>query len=340
MNTNEKVIAFIADAKAQYDEHAKHLLARKHILANILVKTIKEFKDMEANDVVKYIEGEPYVGIVPVDPGDTNMLQGDNTKIVGLNTESSEINEGMIRFDIIFYVRIPSKDNTDGELSQVIINVEAQKDEPTKYHIINRAVFYTSRMISSQKQRDFVNMNYNDIKKVYSIWVCMGMKENTMCHIHLTKDELIGHHDWKGDIDLLNIVMIGISDVLPEHDKTYEMHRLLSALFSDKLTAAEKINIINKEYDIPVENSIMEEVNVMCNLSQGIEDRALEKGLAEGKAIGLSEGKASGLAEGKAIAQINIILNMYKNNFTIEQISLATQYNVDEIKEIIRNKKF
>ena len=31
---------------------------------------------------------------------------------------------------------------------------------------------------------------------------------------------------------------------------------------------------------------------------------------------------------------------MYKNNFTIEQISLATQYNVDEIEEIIRNKKF
>jgi len=130
--------------------------------------------------------------------------------------------------------------------------------------------------------------------------------------------------------------LIGISDVLPEHDKTYEMHRLLSALFSDKLTAAEKINIINKEYDIPVENSIMEEVNVMCNLSQGIEDRALEKGLAEGKAIGLSEGKTAGIIS----AQINIILNMYKNNFTIEQISLATQYNVDEIKEIIRNKKF
>ena len=330
MNTNEKDTAFIADAKAQYDEHAKHLLARKHILANILVKTIKEFKDMKANDVVKYIEGEPYVGIVPVDPGATNILH-DDTKIVGLNTESSEINEGMIRFDIIFYVRIPSKDNTDGELSQVIINVEAQKDEPTKYHIINRAVFYTSRMISSQKQRDFVNMNYNDIKKVYSIWVCMGMKENTMCHIHLTKDELIGHHDWKGDIDLLNIVMIGISDVLPEHDKTYEMHRLLSALFSNTLSASEKINIINKEYDIPVENSIMEEVNVMCNLSQGIEDRALEKGLAEGK--------AAGLLEGKTVAQINIILNMYKNNFTIEQISLATQYNADEIEEIIRNKK-
>ena len=63
----------------------------------------------------------------------------------------------------------------------------------------------------------------------------------------------------------------------------------------------------------------------MCNLSQGIEDKALEAG------------KAVGLAEGKAAAQIDIILNMYKNNFTVEQIALATQQKVDEVKEIIKN---
>ena len=201
--------------------------------------------------------------------------------------------------------------------TQVIVNVEAQKDEPTKYQILNRAIFYISRLISSQKQRDFVNMNYNDIKKVYSIWVCMGMKENTMCHIHLTKDDLIGYHNWQGNLYLLNIIMIGISDILPEHDNIYEMHRLLSALFSEKLSAAEKIDIINNEYDIPVANNIMEEVNIMCNLSQGIEDKALEAG--------------------KTAAQIDIILNMYKNNFTVEQIALATQHKVDEVKEIIKN---
>ena len=54
-----------------------------------------------------------------------------------------------MRFDIVFYVRMK-----DG-LSQIIINVEAQKDEPQRYGIINRAVFYVSRLISSQKERDF-----------------------------------------------------------------------------------------------------------------------------------------------------------------------------------------
>ena len=301
-----------------------------------LVKTIKEFKGMKANDVVKYIEGEPYVGIVPVEPGSTNAIFNDNSKIAGLNTENFEINEGLIRFDIIFYVRVPSKSgnnsNNENELSQVIINIEAQKDEPKKYQIINRAVFYISRLVSSQKQRDFINMNYDDIKKVYSIWVCMGMKENTMCHIHLTKDDLIGKHNWRGNLDLLNIVMIGISDTLPEHDNTYEMHRLLAALFTNTLNAKQKIDIINKEYDIPVESDIEEGVSIMCNLSQGIEEKALEKG----RSAGIAEGRVVGIAQGKTSAQIDIILNMYNNNFTIEQITLATQYDVDKIKEIIQ----
>ena len=121
-----------------------------------LVKTIKEFKGMEANDVVKYIEGEPYVGIVPVEPGSTNAIFNDNSKIAGFNTENFEINEGLIRFDIIFYDRVPSKSgnnsNNENELSQVIINIEAQKDEPKKYQIINRTVFYISRLVSSQNK--------------------------------------------------------------------------------------------------------------------------------------------------------------------------------------------
>ena len=36
-------------------------------------------------------------------------------------------------------------------LSQIIINVEAQKDESKGYEILNRAIFYVSRLISSQK---------------------------------------------------------------------------------------------------------------------------------------------------------------------------------------------
>lgn len=144
---------------------------------------------------------------------------------------------------------------SDG-LSQIIINLELQKDEPGEYKILNRTVFYVCRLISSQKERDFKNTNYNDIKRVYSIWVCMNMDENSMNHIYLTNDNVIGSYQWKGRLDLLNIVMIGLSNELPEHDEEYELHRLLGALLSKELTVDEKLNIIEGEYDISVEENI------------------------------------------------------------------------------------
>lgn len=102
MNTDIKNTISATDNSAKYDQCTKQLLAQKYILANILIKTIEEFNDMKANDVVKYIEGEPYISVVPVEPGTTNTILSANPKIVGFNTENLEINEGLIRFDIIF----------------------------------------------------------------------------------------------------------------------------------------------------------------------------------------------------------------------------------------------
>ncbi len=156
------------DTKAQYDASAKRLLGQKSILAHILVKTVDEFRGMNPKEVVSYIEGQPYIGTVPVEPGLTNTSSvKDGQRIVGFNSENGELNEGLVRFD------------------------------------------------------------YDDIKRVYSIWVCMHMDENSMNHIHLTNDNVLGSYEWKGKIDLLNIVMIGLAEELPGHDERYELHRLL-----------------------------------------------------------------------------------------------------------------
>lgn len=213
-------------------------------------------------------------------------------RITGLNTENQEHAEGLVRFDIVFYVRMK-----DG-LSQIIINVEAQKDEPQRYGILNRAVFYVSRLISSQKERDFENTEYDDIKRVYSIWVCMNMEENSLSHIHLVKDDLVGYHDWRGKLDLFNIVMIGLAKKLPKQGEQYELHRLLGALFAEGLTAGERLNIIKEEYDIPIEQTIEQEVDVMCNLSQGIKEAGIAEGRVEGRAKEIIEtGYEFGLSE-------------------------------------------
>ena len=325
MNTELKNAVLATDRDAQYDNSAKRLIAHKIILARILIKTVEKFKGMDPLEVAALIEGIPYISTVPVEPGLTNAVHFQNGKrIVGFNTENQELNEGLVRFDIVFYVRMK-----DG-LSQIIINVEAQKDEPGDYEILNRAVFYVSRLISSQKERDFENSSYDDIKCVYSIWICMNMEENTMSHIHLTKEDMIGSYEWKGNLDLLNIIMIGLAKELPEHDETYELHRLLGALLSRELTVDEKLDIIGNEYDIPLEENFRKDMSTMCNLSQGVK----EEGIAIGRREGLEEGRREGYAEGEA----GLIMTMYKNGLLPEQIASATDKTVEEIKTIIQGK--
>ena len=124
-----------SDTDAQYDEKAKRLLGNKMILAHILVKTVDEFLGMDPKEAVSYIEGDPFISAVPLEPGLTNAAK-----------------------------------EKDG-ISQVIVNIEAQKGEPAGYRILNRAVFYASRLISSQKERDFVKTNYDDIRRVYSLLI-------------------------------------------------------------------------------------------------------------------------------------------------------------------------
>ena len=317
MNTELKNAVLATDRDAQYDNSAKRLIAHKIILARILIKTVEKFKGMNPLEVAALIEGIPYISTVPVELGLTNAVHFQNGKrIVGFNTENQELNEGLVRFDIVFYVRMK-----DG-LSQIIINVEAQKDEPSDYKILNRAVFYVSRLISSQKEKDFENSSYDDSKCVYSIWICMNMEENTMSHIHLTKEDMIGSYEWKGNLDLLNIIMIGLAKELPEHDETYELHRLLGALLSRELTVDEKLDIIGNEYDIPLEENFRKDMSTMCNLSQGVK----EEGIAIGRREGYAEGEAG------------LIMTMYKNGLLPEQIASATDKTVEEIKTIIQGK--
>ncbi len=94
---------------------------------------------------------------------------------------------------------------------------------------------------------------------------------------------------------------------------------LLGALLSKELTIDEKLNIIGNEYDIPIEESFRKDVSVMCNLSQGIEDK--------------------GIAIGEAAAEARIILTMHSNGFTAEQIASAINKGIEDVEAIIKGKE-
>lgn len=114
-------------------------------------------------------------------------------------------------------------------------------------------------------------------------------------------------------------MLIGIADELPEHNAEYGLHRLLGTMLSMELSTDEKLGIMETEYGIPINDKMREDVGEMCNLSQGIR----EKGRAEGRAVGGEE------------REEKIILNMYTNNFTLEQIALATGRGIEDVRAVI-----
>ena len=128
----------------------------------------------------------------------------------------------------------------------------------------------------------------------------MNMPEDSMNHIHLINDTIIGNQIWKGREDLVNIVMVGLAKEISAKEEKHELHRLLGTLLSETLKEEEKLDILKNEYHIPMEKSIKEDVKIMCNLSDGIEER----GIIKGKAELLKQQVQKKLAKGKSIEVI------------------------------------
>ena len=72
----------------------------------------------------------------------------------------------------------------------------------------------------------------------------------------------------------------------------------------------------------------------MCNLSQGIKEKAYVEGTENGIAIGKQEGITIGKREGIA----ETIVKMYRKGYEAEQISDILDMEVEEVREIIENE--
>ena len=204
-------------------------------------------------------------------------------------------------------------------LASILVNIEAQKDELSSYYIQNRAVFYACRMVSSQKERDFMGMNYNDIKKVYTIWICMNQKENSLNYLHLTNEKLMGKTAIEKAGDLIHIILLGLAKNLPPYTEKNKLHRLLGALFTNELTADEKISIIESEYNIEAKNELRKDVRKVSGLGESLVESAAEEAWEQSK--------------------IKFIINMNEKGYTIEQIADVTEKSREEVEAVLEKEK-
>lgn len=259
---------------ASYDSACKRLLANKVILAWIMKSCLEEYANCSIQEIMEqYIEGEPDIGQVPVNMDEKVLSEQIETASV----EDNSVYEGTVSYDIRFYANTLGT----GERNRLIINIEAQNDFYPGYPIVKRGIYYCSRMISSQYGVEFTESHYDRIKKVYSIWICMNppkYRRNSINRYFIKEEKLIGDvSERKENYDLITTVMICLGE---SNDKnSLGVLRLLEVLLSSERGVEEKKEILQKDFSIEMTKTIEREVSIMCNLSKGVEEKGVEKGI-------------------------------------------------------------
>ena len=325
-----------------YDKAAKGILSKKKVLAYILKRTVPEFESVSLDDIADfYIEGAPEISTVPVFKDKTNAVRQALAKqgthaIKGAQNEDNSITEGSIVFDILFRAKAPVTD----EIITLIINVEAQKNlNPKKktggtYPLLKRAVYYASRLISSQKETEFVNSDYNKIKKVYTIWICMEAPDgkSAINRYQLKEKHLLHRHkEPRQNYDLMGIVFVYLGNSKVKD----QMMNLLNLMFKSKKKPSEKVTVLQNEFGIDLTQAEEGELEIMCNLGEGLYEDGKMKGRMEGRAQGRAEGRAQGRMEN----QLESALEMLKDGVSFEKIAQYTKLSLSKIKELAKQNK-
>ena len=317
MGTNLSGVIDVTSEAARYGASVKEVLADKQVLSHILKYSLEEFEDMELGDIMRSMD-EPVVSGLRMEPGQTNL-----NRIEKQSEEDSVPGEGKIFYDIRFSVYLGE------EMIKFLINVEAQKStNPHKlhYHLDNRIIFYLARMISAQKEVEFTKSNYDDIKAVRSIWICMDANddEDSINRICFTQENVYGKKMELPNIDKVQGVVIR----LRKRENAVTSRNYLIAMLEELLRKEElqnKKKKLEEKYGFVMSVKTEGRLNEMCNLSEVI----LEKGLEKGEVLKLIVQVCRKMQKGKTVEEIAEDLEEPKQ--TIEQIYKAALKNhVDE----------
>ncbi|MBO5352995.1 MAG: PD-(D/E)XK nuclease family transposase [Lachnospiraceae bacterium] len=275
LETNIAKVVDEVSLKARYDTEVKKVLSDVQILAWILKYAVREFKDSSIKEIIACIEGEPEVAVCPVHSGHYII------PVEGISTEAAELASKKVTFDIRFKAAVP-------EFGPVgmIINVEAQNKFYESYDLVSRGVFYCARMLSTQVRNEEAASEYNNLQKVYSIWICLDVPVNseyTITGYRMKREDIYGCMDSRANqrYDLMELVMICLGSPETVENGT-ELHKLLNVVLSDQMTPEEKKKVMREEFEIVTSVELEGGLAKMCNLSDHIEEKGMEKGIEKG----------------------------------------------------------
>ncbi len=197
-----------------------------------------------------------------------------------MQNRNHSLREGIIYYDIRFAA------HHKGMEWKILVNIEAQKSSDSSklgYHLENRIVFYLARMISAQKQMEFFHSDFDNLKKVRSIWICMDSKEteDSIEEMSFESNRIFGNSEKLHHTDLMKGIIVNIrNDETIASDKIKKSKNKLIAMLEELLSrkdVAKKKHILEREYGMIMSEELEGRMQNMCNLSELVKESAVKQ---------------------------------------------------------------
>ena len=179
-------------------------------------------------------------------------------------------------------------------------------------------------MISAQYGTVFSHASYDDIEKVYSIWICTHPSDEwayTITKYAMQESNLAGHaHAKREEYDLIVPIMVCLGK-----RKYYELKglfRLLNMvlLHRSRNDRSEVLNELKEKFNVIMTPNLEKGVAQMCNLSEGVYRDGVEYGLEQG----LEQGR------------METVLALLREKMPLDLIARVTKLSAEKIQDIGR----
>ena len=337
------------------DASSKTIFASVPFMAHILKDCVGELATYSQQEIMELCQkADIHFATEPVHDQQTasEILMKDSGKqpspmdnlSSASSVEATSMSEGAVHFDLLIELTFPMP---NGDHIAVVVNVEIQNDGDNVCRIIKRGIYYCSRLISRQKNRTFKAPKYENIRKVYSIWLLAAADDllaNAIRRFSL-KEQIITAPQSKmpslptAYYDMMEVVIAGINgDYMPlGKPNVLELLWLLSSVEIDDVKARQYLQEVFKMevtetmdteiHDVREELRRFYGKRKFAQMEEDLKQKVEAEVEAEQKRKTKREckkafkaGEESGFKSGEERTTISVVTRMFNNGFTVKSI--------------------
>ena len=284
-----------------YDKQCKALLSDAQVISRILSISVEELNGMSFKEIIELLNHSP----------------SSNQQIKTLSNETLFMDAGKNLFDIRIEIHIRN--------FCLYMNLEAQNKENPGYSVVGRGIYYCALMLAEQYNPEQLYESYDNLKKVYSIWLLPQSSKKEDGHIikyQIEPTVITGEiKEEKSKYDKLNVVEIHTwvnHDINKKYEQYDEVLGPLTLLFTNKISnPEEKIRILEKEYGFEMNVEFKEEIKGMCTLGEGIYRSAKQEGIEQDRK--------------------DMIIAMNQDGLEIERIARIIRKPIEFVQQVIKD---